>query len=115
MLLGVQADHVFAIILRPLAHDRTLESLQLYYVGDEAVADTYSANRDGVLAAWREVFAEDVSVVEGMQQGRRSPGFAGGAFSSVMDGPTHHFHRWVAGYYARALSTPGEGAVADRV
>ena len=115
VLLGVQVDHVFAIILRPLAHDRTLESLQLFYVGDEAVADLYSDNREKVLKAWSEVFAEDIFAVEGMQRGRRSPGFEGGVFSSIMDAPTHHFHRWVADFYAAGLSAPGERAVTDRV
>ena len=115
VLLGVQVDHVFAIILHPLAHDRTLESLQIFYVGDDAVADRYSDNRDMVLNAWREVFAEDIFAVEGMQRGRCSPGFEGGVFSKVMDAPTHHFHRWVAGLYAKGFSAPGKGAVTDRV
>ena len=35
--------------------------------------------RDG----WREVFLEDVGVCEGMQQGRESAAFDGGAFSPV--------------------------------
>jgi choline monooxygenase len=115
VLLGVQVDHVFAIILHPLSHDRTLESLQLFFVGDDAVTQAYAENRDNVLRAWREVFAEDVFAVEGMQQGRRSPGFGGGVFSTAMDGPTHHFHRWVAQFYASGLSAPGEGTVADRM
>lgn len=117
VLLGVQVDHVFAIILHPLSHDRTLESLQLFYVGDDAVTPSYAENRDNVLQAWREVFAEDIFAVEGMQQGRRSPGFAGGVFSAAMDGPTYHFHRWVAEFYASGLSVsaPGEGTVADRM
>jgi len=45
---------------------------------------------------WRDIFIEDVSVVEGMQKGRRATGYDGGKFSPVMDAPTHHFHRWVA-------------------
>ena len=115
VLLGVQADHVFAIILYPLAHDRTLESLQIFYVGEEALTDIYSDNRDEVLKAWREVFAEDIFAVEGMQRGRGSPGFEGGVFSKVMDAPTHHFHRWVAELYVRGLSAPRERAVTDGV
>ena len=35
-----------------------------------------------------------MSVVEGMQKGRASPGFDGGVFSPLMDVPTHHFHHW---------------------
>ena len=45
---------------------------------------------------WHQVFKEDVGVVEGMQQGRASSVFDGGAFSPAMDGPSHCFHKWVA-------------------
>jgi hypothetical protein len=31
-----------------------------------------------------------------MQKGRHADGYDGGKFSPVMDGPTHHFHHWVA-------------------
>ncbi|MEP1583278.1 MAG: aromatic ring-hydroxylating dioxygenase subunit alpha, partial [Marinobacter sp.] len=39
VLLGLQADHFFAIILEPKAHDRTLENLRVFYVGEEACGD----------------------------------------------------------------------------
>ena len=45
---------------------------------------------------WRDVFNEDIGVVEGMQKGRHGVYFDGGKFSPVMDGPTHSFHKWVA-------------------
>ena len=96
LLLGLQADHLFAMILHPIAPDRTLEDLRIFYVGDEAVGDEYAKAREATRESWRVVFAEDVGVVEGMQQGRSSPGFDGGIFSEVMDTPTHHFHRWAA-------------------
>ena len=54
------------------------------------------AERAVMLEAWREVFVEDVAVCEGMQAGRESPAFDGGAFSPIMDVATHHFHQWVA-------------------
>lgn len=104
VLLGVQADHVFSIILHPLAHNQTLEKLELAYVGDEACGDGYAACRCAVLDSWRVVFGEDVFAVEGMQNGRKSPAFDGGVFSPVLDEPTHHFHGWVAEQYAVVLS-----------
>jgi choline monooxygenase len=96
VLLGLQADHFFAMVLEPEAPDSTRETLQVYYVGDDADSDAFAAARSATLESWRVVFAEDVRVVEGMQKGRASPGFKGGVFSAVMDTPTHHFHRWVA-------------------
>ncbi|HYW77115.1 MAG TPA: aromatic ring-hydroxylating dioxygenase subunit alpha [Gammaproteobacteria bacterium] len=94
--LGLQADHAFAVVLEPVAHDRTLEHLRLFYVGDEALGHHYSAHREATLASWRRVFEEDLDAVEGLQLGRQSPAFEGGIFSPVMDTPTHQFHRWVA-------------------
>ena len=38
---------------------------------------------------------EDIIAIEGMQEGRNSPVYNGGKFSSVMDKPTHQFHKWV--------------------
>ena len=96
VLLGIQADHAFAMIVEPTAAERAREHLRLYYVGDDAVGDQHAASRNATLESWRVVFAEDVDAVEGMQQGRRSPGYLGGVFSPVMDNPTHHFHQWVA-------------------
>ena len=100
VLLGVQADHVFSVILQPQANNRTIEKLELAYVGQEATGDRYEACRSAVLESWKVVFGEDVFAVEGMQRGRKSPAFKGGVFSPVLDGPTHHFHQWVANKYA---------------
>jgi choline monooxygenase len=96
VLLGIQADHTFAMVVEPKSCDRSIEHLRLYYVGDEAVDDMHAASRNATLESWRVVFLEDVDAVEGLQSGRRSPGFDGGVFSPKMDNPTHHFHQWVA-------------------
>lgn len=92
VLLGAQRDHAFAIILEPKATNRTLEHIHLYY----AVPEVDDTLRSKNTAQWKEVFEEDIFVVEGMQRGRYGPGFDGGRFSPAMDGPTHCFHAWVA-------------------
>jgi phenylpropionate dioxygenase-like ring-hydroxylating dioxygenase large terminal subunit len=69
-----------------------VEHIHLYYATEE----TDPALRAKNTAQWKEVFVEDVFVVEGMQRGRFAPGFDGGRFSPAMDGPTHLFHDWVA-------------------
>jgi len=96
VLLGIQADHTFAMIIEPVACDKSLEHVRLYYVGEEAVGEAHSTSRKANLASWGVVFTEDIDAVEGMQKGRSSPGYQGGVFSPVMDNPTHHFHQWVA-------------------
>ncbi|MNE65421.1 hypothetical protein D3C80_1608990 [compost metagenome] len=96
VLLGIQADHAFAMMLEPVAPGKTIEHLRLFYVGDEALDSHYDASRKAVMESWRVVFAEDIASVEGMQKGRLSPGYSGGAFSPEMDLPTHYFHKWAA-------------------
>jgi len=97
VLLGIQADHAFAMQLEPVSPGRTIEHLRLFYVGDDAAgSDEFSACREAILESWKVVFAEDISSVEGMQKGRHSPGYKGGAFSPEMDIPTHFFHQWAA-------------------
>ena len=93
VMLGVQRDHVFAIILEPKGPCMTHEHIHLFY----ARPDTSNALRAKNAAQWRVVFEEDIGVVEGMQAARGAPGFDGGRFSPAMDGPTHQFHQWVAG------------------
>lgn len=104
VLLGIQADHAFAMILEPVSAHKTIEHLRLFYANEKsATADKYAGNRAEVLKSWQVVFAEDVGAVEGMQVGRNSPAYQGGAFSPELDQPTHYFHKWNARRYLEAL------------
>ena len=96
VLLGVHHDHAFAIILTPAGPERTIERIELYYASDDVASNAYDDMRQVNTAMWKKVFEEDIQVVEGMQCGRHAPLYDGGKFSSVMDTPTHHFHKWVA-------------------
>ena len=96
VLLGIHADHAFVVIIDPISSGQSVEHLRFYYVGDDALSEEYRASRQTLLESWQVVFNEDIDAVEGMQQGRLSPGYNGGIFSPFMDNPTHHFHQWVA-------------------
>ncbi len=102
LLLGYQVNHFYGIIIHPLAADRVREEVRMFYIGDGADHPRHLRARQSNLAAWQRIFLEDIGAVEGMQQGRRSPGFQGGVFSPTMDASTHHFHQWVARKYRRA-------------
>ena len=92
VLLGVQCDHAFTIVLEPKAYNKTVEHIHLYYASETTDAKNRSVNTE----QWKEVFAEDIFVVQGMQSGRYAPTFDGGRFSPVMDESTHCYHDWVA-------------------
>ncbi|MEZ5774981.1 MAG: aromatic ring-hydroxylating dioxygenase subunit alpha [Hyphomicrobiaceae bacterium] len=96
VLFGFQNDHCFAIIVEPLAHDRSLERIEIYYASEAMTGPDFAAMRERNAAMWKSIFVEDIGVVEGMQRGRSAPGFDGGKFSPVMDTCTHRFHAWVA-------------------
>lgn len=99
VLFGVHRDHVYAIILEPVAIDRTVENVAIYYANAEMCGPNWSEMRATNARMWEDVFIEDIFVVEGMQKGRAGPMFDGGKFSPVMDSPTHVFHHWVADQY----------------
>lgn len=100
VLLGVHKDHVFAMLIEPVSHDRTVERVEIYYADPAMTEPGMAAMRARNTEMWRQVFAEDVFVVEGMQKGRSAPGFDGGKFSPAMDASTHCFHDWVARQFA---------------
>jgi choline monooxygenase len=92
VLLGVQRDHAFAIIVEPKCYNETVEHIHLYY----ATHTTDAKNRKINAKQWKGVFEEDVFVVQGMQSGRHATSFDGGRFSPIMDEATHCYHDWVA-------------------
>ena len=102
VLFGVHRDHTFAIHLDPVDVGTTVERIELFYTSGDVTGDDWAAMRDRNAAAWREVFEEDIFVVEGMQQGRHAKSFDGGRFSPAMDEATHCFHSWVADRFTEA-------------
>ncbi len=101
VLFGVHKDHTIALILYPLATNKTLERLEIHYPSKNSLSDKYTDMRKQNTQLWKEVFQEDIFVVEGMQRGRHGYLFDGGKFSPVMDSPTHVFHYWVASNYQK--------------
>ena len=102
LLLGVHKDHTFALRLEPLAADRTGEHVAIWFADPAALDAEHEALRQRLTALWREVFEEDIGVVEGMQRGRSADAFDGGVFSPVMDAATAAFHGWVTARYREA-------------
>ena len=97
VMLGIHKDHYYAYWLEPINHERTLEHMEIYYVGDEAaVSKKYKLLRKQNLKLWEDIQKEDVDIIQRMQIGRNSIAYNGGNFSPDMDNPTHHFHKWVA-------------------
>ncbi len=104
VLLGVHRDHTFAIMLEPKSHNRTLEHIEIFYTSEQDASAAFKPLRTKNSEQWKEVFKEDIFVVEGMQKGRSASSFDGGKFSPVMDEATHCFHDWAASQFEPALT-----------
>lgn len=100
VLLGVHRDHTFAIMLDPQALDKTIERVEIFYTSEAMCEPGMADLRVKNAKMWKDVFIEDIFVVEGMQKGRSASMYDGGKFSPVMDPPTHCFHDWVARRFA---------------
>ncbi|MDA9695386.1 Rieske 2Fe-2S domain-containing protein [Candidatus Pelagibacter sp.] len=97
VMLGIHIDHFYAFWLEPISNNQTKEHFELYYVGDDSASSVeFKDMREKNFAFWQEVMNEDITAIEGMQNGRSSPAYNGGNFSPVMDTPTLMFHKWVA-------------------
>ena len=97
VMLGIHKDHYFSFWLEPIKNNYTLEHLEVYYVGNKAAySDEYKSLRKQNYNQWLSIQSEDLNIIQGMQEGRKSPIYNGGNFSPVMDNPTHHFNKWVA-------------------
>ena len=87
----IYPDHIATFLATPLAQDQTLETIDIYLIGDAATAPEYAAQRAAVQDMWRDLNAEDISIIEGLQKGRSSPGFAGDRFSPYWDEAVRRF------------------------
>lgn len=96
VLMGVHRDHFFAIVLEAIDQTNTTEHIELYYAQSSSDTPELEPLRQTNAKLWKEVFSEDIFVVEGMQKGRNGVLFDGGRFSPAMDSATHNFHDWVA-------------------
>ena len=96
VMLGIHKDHYYAFWLEPINHKKTIEHMEIYYVGEEAaISDKYKNIREENFFQWKNIMMEDLNIIESMQEGRKSPAYNGGNFSPVLDNPTHHFAKWV--------------------
>ncbi len=100
LMLGLHPDYLFIFAIDPIAPDRTAETFHFYFVGEAALAGGLAGMRDKVFEFWKKTNREDMAMVEGMQIGRRSPGYHDGRFSPYHEVTTHEFQRRVLNHLA---------------
>jgi choline monooxygenase len=95
LMIGTHPTEFLAISVEPVAPNLTRERLYVFYL-DEAMADAYDGVRNRSLESWFEINAEDIDVVQRMQEGRRSPAMAGGLFAPDLEACLQHFQKQIA-------------------
>ena len=66
LLLGVHRDHYYGIFLLPGGPNRTIEHIEIYYAQGAATKSAFADMHANNTSMWRDIFIEDVFVVEGM-------------------------------------------------
>lgn len=97
LLVGIQRDHLFGIIIEPRGHARTIERLHVYPV-DDGTPETPERTQalDEIMTGWDAIFLEDIGIVERMQTGRSADAFDGGVLTQFHDRCTARFMDLVA-------------------
>lgn len=86
-------DQVDVFITWPEGPKNCRETIALYFVGDGASSEEYTAARAHVVKNWNDLNQEDIGIIERMQAGRSSDGFDGGVLSPYWDPVQQHFAR----------------------
>jgi len=96
LILAPLADMTFSIIMLPESATRTLERIEFFFVGDQALDQRFATDREKSVRFITDVNAEDVAIVEAVQRGRHSSAFTGGYFSEAQEATSLQFQKIVA-------------------
>jgi choline monooxygenase len=96
LMFGMHPDHLLFFGVLPLSPSVTEEIFHFYFIGDAALEPDHAASRERVMTNLISINAEDVGIIESMQQGRHSPGFEKGPFSPYQEATLHQFQLKIA-------------------
>ncbi len=89
-------DQFTVLVAYPEAPNRCREEIHIFLIGDEAATgDKFAEARQEVFTMWEDLNKEDISILNGMQHGRRCPGYDGGRLSPHWEESTHDYARKV--------------------
>ena len=65
VMIGIHKDHYYAFWLEPINHEKTIEHMEIYYVGEEAaISDKYKNIRKENFNLWKNIMIEDLDIIE---------------------------------------------------
>ena len=91
LLITVFNDNLRIIIVEPLGPDRCRERVNVFFVGDDAMAPNLEEIRNAAIARFQEFNDEDIGIIEALQTAFAANAFDGGVFSPYFDQNIGHF------------------------
>ena len=95
LLVTIFNDNMRIILVEPDGAGRCHERIEVFVVGEEAMAPELTPVRRALVERFQSFNAEDVAIVEGLQDAFATTAFDGGRLSPAFDGNIHHFHRLI--------------------
>ena len=93
--LSLLPNHLFMMILEPVAVDRTLERTLTMAHPETASSPSAGEGLDYLMPFWHDVNMEDIEIVEAVQTGISTPEYQGGRMCYRFEEPVHRFHNMV--------------------
>jgi len=105
VLLSILPNHVFIMMLEPIAPGVTLEHCT--FLLPASTPDVPPADFAATRSFWFDVNDEDIDIVERGQRGIESGGFTLGRLSPRFEEPLHRFHNMLADRFVGLDRVPG--------
>ena len=96
LLVTLFDDNLRIILVEPDGAGRCRERIEVFVVGDEAMAPKLAPMRHALVERFQSFNFEDVAIVEGLQDAFATTAFDGGRLSPAFDVNLHHFHQLIA-------------------
>ena len=94
VLLSLLPNHVFVMLLQPVAPDLTIETCT--FLLPPSTGEVPEADFAKTRSFWFDVNAEDIDIVERSQRGLTRGGYTPGRLSPRFEEPLHRFHTMLA-------------------
>lgn len=91
LLITVTADYLRFIIVEPDGPGRCRERVEIYVVGDEALAPELAVERHTLLERFAAFNSEDIGICQRLQRSMQESAYRGGAFSPYFDRAVKRF------------------------
>jgi choline monooxygenase len=114
--LSVLPNHVFVLLNRPVAANRTVETAVLLTHPESMADPDAAAGLDGLEKFWDLVNRQDLEIVERVQEGLGDPAYRGGRMCFRFEEPLHRFQNMVIDKMVGIDRVPpGDDATATRM